>query len=101
MLTQPTLFDTPAAQERFEAFLVACPDVYPAFVRLALEMKRKGRERHSADGLGHILRWQMFISGAGVDDYKFNNNYISAMARKAMAENPELDGFFEIRKLKN
>lgn len=75
------------------------PDVYPAFVRIALEMRRRGRERYSADGIGHVLRWENLVAGRA-DDFKVNNNYIAMLARKAMDENPELSGFFETRRMR-
>ncbi len=35
------------------------------------------------------------------DDYKLPNDYTSRFSRKAMKEVPELDGFFEVRRLQD
>ena len=97
---QATLFDS-AAHERFAAFLEACPDVYPAFVRVALSLREHGFKRCSADGVAHVVRWQVATSGRDASGFKINNNVISLMARKAMLECVQLDGFFEVRRLRS
>lgn len=86
--------------ERFEDWLSANPEVFPAFVEIALQAKREGRERWSADHLLAILRWN---HGRLQKDrnWKCNNDFTSRLSRKAMAEVPELEGFFELRALKS
>lgn len=108
MTAQRSLFDYDTVQtahrpltieEKFEAFLAKCPDFYPAFVRVALRLKRSGKDRHSADACLHYCRWERLTSGEKDDDgWKCNNSYSALLARKAMKEYPELDGFFETRR---
>ena len=97
---QATLFDS-GSHERFAAFMEACPDVYPAFVRVALSLRERGFKRYSADGVAHVVRWQVATSGHDASGFKINNNVISLMARKAMREHVQLDGFFETRQLRS
>ena len=85
---------------RFARFLVECPDVYPEFVQIAKDLRTAGRERYSADAICHVIRYFRDTRGAS-DGFKVNNDYTSRLARKAMAEHPELAGFFETRELKS
>lgn len=89
---QPTLFDTVPIEEQIEKLL-------PEFVRIALDLKKRGFKRYSADGIGHLLRYFTAVNGGGT--FKINNNTISTLARRAMQEYAELDGFFETRRLKS
>ena len=101
--TERTLFEpTPAErlQERFEELLRDRPDVYREFVQLALAARRRGRERWSADAIGHVLRWQRMMSDPGDELFKISDHFICLLARKAMREHAELAGFFEIRRSK-
>lgn len=100
---QPPLFDLddlPAAsltpQERFEAFHEANPHVYRALRLLALRLRRSGRRHYGMKGLFEVLRFDRALRTDG-DEFKLNNNYTAAYARKLMADEPELDGFFETR----
>ena len=97
VVKQPSLFDS-ATEDRFAAFLRDCPDVYPSFIRIAMDLKRRGYERYSSDGIFHVIRWQMATSGRDASGFKLNNNFTAAMSRKAVAEYPELEGFFEMRR---
>lgn len=103
---QPGLFDglpteengrRLSLEERFARLLERCPDLYPQFVRIALDLRRRGHPRYSADGVGHVLRWHRAVARES-NDWKINNNYIALLARKAMAECEELAGFFELRR---
>jgi len=67
-----------------------------AFISTALSMRRRGYKHYSADGIGHILRWQSAVREEG--PFKINNNNISTLARRAMERCPELSGFFRTRK---
>lgn len=97
---QPTLFDQPRIDQSFERFLLECPDIYPAFVRIAMDLRRRGHTRYSADGVCHIIRWEMITAGRDRDGWKVNNNYTAMLGRKAMAEFPELAGMFETRRIR-
>jgi len=84
--------------ENFVHFHRTNPQVYRAFVTLALDHKSKGMPQWSAKSIFEILRWSsMQTSG---EAWKLNNDYHSHYARKAMREIPALDGFFRTREMK-
>jgi hypothetical protein len=85
-------------EARFEKFLAEHPDVYAEFVRIALDLRRRGREHYSADAVCHVIRFERITSGKDDDGWKLNNSFTALLARKAMAEHPEeLGGLFETR----
>ena len=86
--------------ERFTAFMDSCPDVYPMFVRIARDLRARGHEHYSADGIMHVIRWHRATSGTDAEGFKLNNVFSSRLARKAMEDYEDLRGFFETRELK-
>lgn len=102
-MRQGTLFDERerTIRERYERWRGEHPDVYQEFVRIALDLRRRGFERYSADGIGHVLRWFVATSGKDDEGWKINNCFISRMAREAMDNHQELRTFFEVRRLKS
>jgi hypothetical protein len=88
-----------AIQGAFEEFDARHPEVYQEFVKIALELRRRGHERYSADAILHVIRWHRDMDGRDVEKWKLNDHYTRCMSRRAMAEKPELEGFFETRKL--
>lgn len=46
-----------------------------------------------------VMRYLATLQSVG-EDFKLPNDYTSRFARKAMAEVPELQGFFELRSLR-
>lgn len=84
-------------EERFQEFHETNPHVYEQLRNLALRLKRRGRTRYGMKGLFEVLRWQHAME---TDDpeFKLNNNYTAHYARLLMEREPELAGFFEIRK---
>ena len=108
---QPSLFEalpqvvTPVVdrnasiQERFEAFHRANPHVYDRIVKLAIELKRRGRKHFGMKALFEFLRFTYALQTSG-DEFKLNNIYTSRYARLVMDSVPELNGFFETRELK-
>lgn len=107
---QPALFElhptvTPkyareaTIQERFDAWIAANPNFWRAFVGLCLEMKDRGMQHWGAKAACEVLRFQAFMQTVG-EGFKIPNDFSSRLARKAMTEVPELDGFFETRELR-
>lgn len=108
---QPTLFEPlpqtvapdvdrdASIQERFEAFHAANPHVYERLVRLALQLKRQGRQHFGIKALIEFLRFSYALQTTG-EPYKLDNRFSSRYARYIMETVPELDGFFETRELK-
>lgn len=97
----PDLFD-PAKEsiaEAFERFHQANPHVYEALRLRALRAKRRGF-RPGIGCLFEVLRWSHGLTSQG-DEFLLNNNFRSHYARLLMAQEPELDGFFELRKLRS
>jgi hypothetical protein len=86
----------------FERFITENPEVYRRFRLLAVKLKAKGITRWGAKSLWEVLRWELAVeTNASVKEYRLNNNHVSRMARKLMAEEPEeFGGFFELRQLK-
>jgi hypothetical protein len=87
-------------QASFERFHRENPDVYRQLVRIAREMKRRGKSRGSMDHLLHILRWNTFRK-TGDDGFKLNDHFTSRYARLIEQCNPELRGFFRTRGLRS
>jgi hypothetical protein len=75
------------------------PEVYQAFVRLANEAKEKGFTSIGAHLLIQHIRWESH-SERGFNTYKICNNHFPYYARLFLLNNPEFEGFFELRKLK-
>lgn len=98
---QPTLFATESKIEQdFNEFQAKNPRVYIQLVSLARELKSKGHRKIGIGMLFEVIRWQTMLRTYG-DVYKLNNNYRSRYARKIMSQEPDLDGFFELRELKS
>lgn len=89
----------PVSWERFSDFLQANPQVYALLRRFALEAKRSGRRRLGIAALFERVRWHLDVETKG-DSFKLNNSMRAYMARLLMEQEPELRGFFEIRKSK-
>lgn len=109
---QPTLFDSTqlqptvqpkyakgaTIQERFEEWIKANPDFWQAFIALCLQMKRRGMPRWGSKAACEVLRYAAYVQTVG-EEFRIPNDFTSRLARKAAAEVPELDGFFELREL--
>ena len=95
----PSLPPEGTIQDRFEAFHAAHPEVYAGLVRLARQLRARGRRRWSIDALFHVLRWEWTFSQDDAEDFKLNNNYTSRYARLIREQEPELSDLFEVRSL--
>ena len=92
---QTSMF-TSTIQEQFEKFHYANPHIYIRLVSMANQAKRAGRRKIGMQMLFEVMRWNSIVQTEG-DEFKLNNNYCAHYARKIMAENPHLDGIFEVR----
>ena len=72
--------------------------IYRKFKALALQARANGQKHWSARAIIHIMRWRMRIRQRGDATFKINNNYSPGLGRLAMAEYPELKGFFSTRR---
>ena len=91
------LFNNQQQQDGFSKFDRDNPKVWELFVKFTNEIIRAGYERFSSDSILHRIRWETAISTTD-KHFKINNNFSADYARKYMKENPQYDGFFEIRK---
>jgi len=82
--------EKPTAQE----YMAKYPQVYPTFERFTHEALKAGRERVGAKMIAERMRWETFITGG---EYRVNNTYVAAMARRFMDENPLYGKVFETR----
>lgn len=80
----------------FEKFHAENPSVYELFKRFAFQVIRRGFQHYSADAIVHRIRWETGVVTQG-DDFKINNNWVSAYARMFEREYPEHQGFFRKR----
>lgn len=85
----------------FHIYDKANPQVYEAFVRLALELKTMGAKRFGAKAIFEKIRWETrvrAIQEPGFPVLKVNNNYPAYYARKLASTDPVFwRGFFEFR----
>jgi hypothetical protein len=86
-------------EERFLEFHRENPHVYAGLLRLAWEARGRGHRRYAVEELYAVLRWQTTTQTTGVD-FKLNDHFTSRYARMLMQRNPELDGMFETRRLR-
>jgi hypothetical protein len=96
-LAEPDYQDCQTIEERFQAFHDRNPQVYRALRDMALEMRRRGHRQYGIKALFEVLRFNHAMRTEG-DIFKLNNNYTALYARLLMDNEPELDGFFELRR---
>lgn len=86
--------------ERFARFHEENPQVYAWLRHQALLLKRRGHSRYSIKTLLEVLRWRSDIKTSG-DTFKINNDFTAHYARLLMQREPELQGFFELRRVRS
>jgi len=88
-------------QQRFEEFHQANPAVYAELVKLARRAKRSGQEKVGIELLFAVVRWRRLLSTRdGSSGFKLNDHYTSRYSRLIMAQERDLDGFFETREIR-
>ena len=87
----------PTLDERAEAFMRQCPEVYATMVRLAEDKAAGGASRISAKLLWEELR-VLRLGGPDGTPYRLNNSYCSVFVRRVAREHPELAHLFEMRR---
>lgn len=88
-------FETEVAKRAAE-FDRQNPSIYGLFIKFTMEAYRAGRRKFGAQAIFERIRWHVQVETTG-DEFKVNNSHIAYFARKAMAEHPQLAGFFETR----
>ena len=89
-------------QQRFERFHIAHPEVLEELIGLARQWRRAGHDHGAIEVFWAVLRWQRGMRGLPDDDedYKLNDHYTSRYARLIMERCSDLDGVFEVRRLR-
>lgn len=80
-------------------FDAANPGVYATFARLAFRKIAEGERRWSADKIMQDMRWELRVKD-GDETYQINNVHRAYLSRRFMRENPQHEGFFEVRERK-
>jgi L-rhamnose mutarotase len=88
-------------EEQFEAYHHRHPEVYEEFVRIARMVKAHGFKTYSAYACRERVRWHFQFERDAADDFKISNNLTPHYARLIMEQEPDLAGFFEIKRLKD
>ena len=99
-VTQRGIRRGPSIAEAFWAFHESRPDVYALLVLLAREVKATGQARYGMKALFERARWHYVIERRELG-FVLNNNYTSHYARLIAQCEPDLEGFFELRRLRS
>lgn len=94
---------TKSIQQRFEEFDAANPQVYRLLVAEANKLLSLGWTKCAIGFLWERVRWvlEVEVTDPNFSEYaELNDHYRSRYARKLMAMEPQLVGFFEIRRLR-
>ena len=88
--------------ERFERFHKKHPEVYQRCRRYALEALHAGHQRIGMRMIWERLRWSLTVEERPAKEggYALNDHFPPHYARLLEAQEPELVGFFEKRKLR-
>jgi len=89
----------PILLRKFRVYHKNNPHIYEQFKELSLAMFRSGRQHYSAWCVINKIRWDYDLKVQGKDKFKISNGYIAFFARMLIAEHPEIDGFFQLKKL--
>jgi len=89
----------PELLAKFKEFHADNPHVYDLFRRFAFEAKNSGRPRFSHWMIANRIRWYTSIETKGTD-YKLSNDFIALYARLIVYHNPEFEGFFSLKQMK-
>ncbi|MBT4080280.1 MAG: hypothetical protein HOE82_06670 [Gammaproteobacteria bacterium] len=72
--------------------------IYNAFLVFAKKAYADGRRRIGSRRVFEGLRWDTGLTEVSNFDFKINNNFAPHLARKAMADNPYLQGLFSVKR---
>jgi len=87
--------------ENFKSFHRKNPYVYTKLREMAIEWKNAGHTKVGIKMLFEVLRWQHGLKRLDSEEFALNNNYAPHYARLLMAENPGLEGLFELRTIRS
>jgi hypothetical protein len=84
-------------REETEQYLLTHPYVYALFVQFAMEKKARF-QKFGAKHLAERVRWECELMKGETEEYLLNNNYTAYIARKLVADYPELVMYVNFRK---
>lgn len=88
--------------ERFATFNADFPQVYRLMLGFARQAKQRGFEHYAIKAIIERARWEVSMTWGPDSEqgFKLNNDFCPLYARKIMDENPDLEGFFRVRRLR-
>lgn len=87
----------PHVVDHFWKFHTENPHVYELFKRFSADARNAGRRAYGSGAIFERIRWHVSIEVRG-EDFKMNNNYRSCYSRLLCIEDPEFQGFFQLRR---
>lgn len=88
----------PCTEKNFAEFHEQNPDIYKDIVSIARMLRARGMSRFSMKAIFEKLRWDRMVATTSNEKVKLNNNYTSFYVREVERREPDLCGFFEVRK---
>lgn len=93
--------DDVTIQQRFEQFHADNPQVYSILERLARVWINKSGRKLGIRTLWERMRWEVVLHTHDANgDFKLNDHYTSRYVRLLIADHPEWEPFFELRRLR-
>lgn len=84
---------------RFATFHEANPRVYDELLALARMVRQRGYEQFGVRAIWERLRWRnQFEVNPGDEPFKLNDHFKELYARLVMAREPDMAGFFTVRR---
>lgn len=87
-------------QEKFDAWIATHPEVEELTVRFTRELIAAGRKKYGMKAICERIRWHFAITQDSSAEWKISNNYTSRLARHVMKKYPDLEGFYDLRPLR-
>lgn len=89
-------------QARAAVFHREHPEVYERLVSLAREIRARwpGRKVGMSLLFGQVRWFYSYEIGATEEEFRLNENFAAFYAREIMQREPDLDGMFELRRLR-
>lgn len=85
--------------EKFERYHRNNPTVYALFTQFAERLVARGLRKTSAWLIMNRIRWEINVETYG-DEFKIGNDYFALYARLFIAEHPEHENLFNIKRMK-
>lgn len=99
----PAYGDRRSLQEKYEEWRATADGmvVYGAVRKAAFRLRGRGFTHYGIKALWEAARYTYYLRvGPDAEGWKVNNNWTSRIARELMMNEPELEGFFELRHLR-